>query len=67
MKLENKCKRKGKTILLALEEKTLRKNWRKTTKKLIGALTDRIERERECLCVFENFLKSKLNMWESRF
>ena len=47
MKLENKCKRKGKTILLALEEKTLRKNWRNTTKKLIGALTDRIERERE--------------------
>ena len=59
MKLENKCKRKGKTILLALEEKTLRKNWRKTTKKLIGALTDRIERERErvFVCVWKLFEK----------
>ena len=59
MKLENKCKRKGKTILLALEEKTLRKNWRNTTKKLIGALTDRIERERErvFVCVWKLFEK----------
>ena len=47
MKHENKCKRKGKSVLQALEEKNLAKRMEENDKKiLIRALTDRIERER---------------------
>ena len=56
MKLENKCKRKGKRVLLALEEKSLAKELEENDKKFDLSL-DRSNRER----VFENFLKSKLN------
>ena len=46
MKHENKCKRKGKSVLQALEEKNLAKRMEENDKKiLIRALTDRIERK----------------------
>ena len=47
MKHVNKCKRKGKSVLPALEEKNLAKRTEENEKKkiLIGALIDRIERE----------------------
>ena len=56
MKHENKCKRKGKRVLPALEEKNLAKELEENDKKFDLSL-DRSNRER----VFENFLKSKLN------
>ena len=40
MKSENKCKRKGIKVLLALGEKTLQKEWWKMTKNRIGTLTE---------------------------
>ena len=60
MKLENKCKRKGKRVLPALEEKNLAKKLEENDKKLDWSL-DRLKREREREREFENFLKSKLN------
>ena len=46
MKLENKCKRKGKRVLLALEKKNLAKELEENDKKLDWSL-DRSKRERE--------------------
>ena len=46
MKLENKCKRKGKRVLSALEEKNLAKELEENDKKLDWSL-DRSKRERE--------------------
>ena len=67
MKLENKCKRKGKRVLPGLEEKNLAKELEENDKK-IGLKSWPIEeREREREKVLENFLKSKLNTWESGF
>ena len=57
LELENKCKRKGKRVLPALEEKNLAKELEENDKKFDLSL-DQLNRER----VFENFLKSKLNM-----
>ena len=45
MKHENKCKRKGKKVLLTLEEKNLAKILEENDKNL-ASWTDRIERER---------------------
>ena len=50
MKSENRCKRKGIKVLLALGE-TLQNKWWKTTKNWIGALVESY-RERENV---ENF------------
>ena len=46
MKLANKCKRKGKRVLSALEEKNLAKELEENDKKLDWSL-DRSKRERE--------------------
>ena len=46
MKLENKCRRKGKRVLPALEEKNLAKELEENDKKLDWSL-DRSKRERE--------------------
>ena len=47
MKRENKCKKKGKKVLLALEEKNLAKILEENDKKTCqDSWTDRIERER---------------------
>ena len=46
MKHENKCKRKGKRVLSALEEKNLAKILEENDKNLIWTL-DRSKRERE--------------------
>ena len=51
MKLENKCKRKGKRILSALEEKNLAKELEENDKKFDLSL-DRSNRERVCLKTF---------------
>ena len=51
MKHVNKCKRRGKRVLPALEDKNLAKSLRENDKKLIGSL-DRSKRERKV------FLKS---------
>ena len=56
MKLENKCKRRGKRVLPALEEKNLAEELEENDKKIDLSL-DRSNRER----MFEKFLKSKLN------
>ena len=66
MKFENKCKRKGKRVLLALEEKNLAKELEENDKKFDISLNRskrerKREKERERECVFENFLKSKWN------
>ena len=45
MKHENKCKRKGKKVLPALEDKNLAKILEEN-KKNLASWTDRIERER---------------------
>ena len=51
MKFENKCKRKDKRVLLALEEKNLAKELEENDKKFDLSL-DRSNRERECLKTF---------------
>ena len=62
MKHENKCKRKGKKVLLALEEKNLAKFLEENDKNLIWTL-DWSKREREEL--FEKVWKW-LNMWKTK-
>ena len=51
MKLKNKCKRKGKRVLPALEEKNLAKELEKNDKNFDLSL-DRSNRERVCLKTF---------------
>ena len=46
MKHVNKCKRRGKRVLPALEDKNLAKSLRENNKKLIGSL-DQSKRERK--------------------
>ena len=56
MKHENKCKRKGKKVLSALEEKNLAKILEENDKNLIWTL-DQLKRERKTfLKKFENDL-----------
>ena len=55
MKHVNKCKRKGKSVLLALEEKNLAKILEENEKNLIWTL-DRSKRERTFLKKFESDL-----------
>ena len=62
MKHENKCKRKGKKVLLALEEKNLAKFLEENDKNLIWTL-DWSKREREEL--FEKVWKW-LNTWKTK-
>ena len=52
MKHENKCKRKGKKVLPALEEKNLAKILEENDKKLLWPL-DRSNREKTCFEKFE--------------
>ena len=61
MKLENKWKRKGNMVLLALGEKNLAKRSEENNKKLVGCL-DRSNRVRKS---FEKFEKC-LNMWKRK-
>ena len=61
MKHENKWKRRGKKVLLALDDKTLKKIWRKTTKILLWCL-DWSNRERKS---FKKVWIVK-NMWETK-
>ena len=55
MKRENKCKRKGKKVLLALKEKILAKSLEENDKILIWTL-DRLKRKRTFLKKFESDL-----------
>ena len=63
MKHENKCKRKGKKVLLALEEKNLAKFLEENDKNLIWTL-DRSKRERR---TFLKKFKSDLTCEKQRF
>ena len=55
MKTENKWKRKGNKVLLALEEKSLAKISKENDKKnCLDSLTDRREREKIVLKKFES-------------
>ena len=58
MKRENKCKRKGKKVLLALKEKNLAKSLEENDKNLIWTL-DRLKRKRTFLKKFESDLQVK--------
>ena len=63
MKHENKCKRKGKKVLLALEEKNLAKILEEKDKNLIWSL-DRLKRERR---TFLKKFESDLTREKQRF
>ena len=64
MKHENKCKRKGIKVLMALGEENLAKRTEENDKKLMLSLVQFGERERE---KFEKLLKSEFEQVKNQF